>query len=590
MHLVLLLSLCGVSVCGVDAASTTSALPTISVNSKRFLSPTATPAPTPEAIIYNSIGFNGTYATLSHEFSELMKNVSSDASPLSLSKVSGDCCGNVPRLLDGLDLWEWAEFSWAGAAIAFGNERGTCCTIEKGIAADEPVAVASMSKMVTAYLILRLIDQNLLTLETKVCEVLTWLCDENHDSLDWKVEVRHLLAQTSGMSKGAELTSCEGPSKCAVEAAFKSLKQNPGTMFKYGEGHFLVLGAIAVEKFKGLDKSEPSDYDRDYNAIFREIIANPLGMSHKSKFSFQNMIATLKLVGEVGKLAGLIWSGLDALIKSLNQNAYLGPGGELVITLEDYSKFLHAVFKKSLVSETLVKKAEEPQTLSVDRKISESSVEYGFGQWVEFAEDDETREEPLRSSSNGAFGSYPWVERSDVPHWGLVMRYVLPPSMKLLQKKLLPEIKAAMKEKYASEPCAYFGTEVSCPSHRCAWDAGTCQSCVWTDSACKVRYTASSGFLCPDGYANILDEPTCQEAATALSWSWKWQTGESDNRPRGCYATNDPVHVFLNTRASPLSAEDGSRAVCLLTWCWDTTDCPNGYFCSSNECKVAFIR
>jgi hypothetical protein len=80
-------------------------------------------------------------------------------------------------------------------------------------------------------------------------------------------------------------------------------------------------------------------------------------------------------------------------------------------------------------------------------------------------------------------------------------------------------------------------------------------------------YVLGNGLQCPNGYANILDQLSCEEASSFFAYNWprNWNVRPGlVNRPEGCYTKNSPPSVFLNRHPNPTSAEDGSRVICKM--------------------------
>eukprot|EP00928_Gymnodinium_smaydae_P076722 TRINITY_DN5978_c0_g1_i3.p1 TRINITY_DN5978_c0_g1~~TRINITY_DN5978_c0_g1_i3.p1 ORF type:complete len:481 (+),score=20.85 TRINITY_DN5978_c0_g1_i3:75-1517(+) len=314
---------------------------------------------------------------------------------------SSDCCGSLPAYLSDPSVSKIIGLY----ALAFGNETSTCCTLEGGIKEDQAIDVYSASKWVTGYVVLKLIDQGKFTLDTRVCTLLDWWSCEGDNRA--KVTVRHLLSQTDGLDQfGAVfLGQCwktiwfgqGNVVDCAKYAYQKRFtKHPPGTTFRYTETSFYVLGAIAMN----------ATGTKRYEDSFRQTIGTELNMSNKT--------------GWRPRYWGLRLVTADTA----------APGGALRTPLRDYSLFLKAVLQKSTVREDLVAESEKPHTVGLKDLWSNKSFpvqnnfvpsHYGLAHWIACQTTDQSCNKTY-SHSVGMGGTFPWIERNGVPHWGLLLR------------------------------------------------------------------------------------------------------------------------------------------------------------------------
>jgi len=110
--------------------------------------------------------------------------------------------------------------------------------------ADRPNELMSASKMISGYTMLKLIDDGLLSLNTKAADIFDWW---NATDGRKNVELHHLMSQTAGLTKyplghGACLSGLGGGTlKCAMvayEELFPSTFTEPGLEFEYVESTF----------------------------------------------------------------------------------------------------------------------------------------------------------------------------------------------------------------------------------------------------------------------------------------------------------------------------------------------------------------
>jgi CubicO group peptidase (beta-lactamase class C family) len=106
--------------------------------------------------------------------------------------------------------------------------------------------LASISKVYTATMIMRLVEEGVLTLNTPVCEVIPQFRGEGKE----EVRLRHLLTHTAGMiyepPEMAERLKAQTPISVLLEEAYASpLLFKPGTALSYADYHYLIAGHMA---------------------------------------------------------------------------------------------------------------------------------------------------------------------------------------------------------------------------------------------------------------------------------------------------------------------------------------------------------
>lgn len=106
--------------------------------------------------------------------------------------------------------------------------------------------IASISKVYTATMIMRLVEGGVLTLNTPVCEVIPKFRGEGKE----EVRLRHLLTHTAGMiyesPEMEERLKAQTPMSTLLEEAYNSpLLFKPGTALSYADYHYLLAGRVA---------------------------------------------------------------------------------------------------------------------------------------------------------------------------------------------------------------------------------------------------------------------------------------------------------------------------------------------------------
>jgi CubicO group peptidase (beta-lactamase class C family) len=138
--------------------------------------------------------------------------------------------------------------------------------------------LASISKTFTATMVMKLVDQGKLSLNSKLSDVLKWY----RPDVGSKVTVRHLLNHTSGIPNyfGLKRQTVDdimkdfgnGPinkTEFAKKYCMRDLDYEPGTKWMYNNSAYFLLGLI-VEEVNGTS----------YEKALQDLVLNPLGMSN----------------------------------------------------------------------------------------------------------------------------------------------------------------------------------------------------------------------------------------------------------------------------------------------------------------------
>lgn len=143
--------------------------------------------------------------------------------------------------------------------------------------------IGSISKTFTATLLAYLVEQDRLSLDDTITKFLPDSLAEN-ESLQ-RITLKHLANHTSGLprlSPDLMLISAEHPldpyrgySKAHLYSYLKEFKasREPEEAYEYSNLGYAVLGTILT-----------SVYDKDYNALVREIIAGPLKLTNTTQY------------------------------------------------------------------------------------------------------------------------------------------------------------------------------------------------------------------------------------------------------------------------------------------------------------------
>jgi len=138
--------------------------------------------------------------------------------------------------------------------------------------------LASISKTFTATMVMKLVDQGKLSLDSKLSDVLKWY----RPDVGNKVTIRHLLNHTSGIPNyfGLKRQTVDdimkdfgnGPinkTEFAKKYCMRDLDYEPGTKWMYNNSAYFLLGLI-VEEVNGTS----------YEKALQDLVLIPLGMSN----------------------------------------------------------------------------------------------------------------------------------------------------------------------------------------------------------------------------------------------------------------------------------------------------------------------
>ncbi|CAN5393165.1 hypothetical protein BH11BAC3_BH11BAC3_02820 [soil metagenome] len=216
--------------------------------------------------------------------------------------------------------------------------------------------VGSMTKQFTAAVILKLVEQQKLSLDDKVSKYFPDL--KRGD----EITIKNLLTHTSGLSEIFRDTlflkeNKQKPiSKQKLLSFFidKPLYFNPGTQYAYCNSGYVLLGLI-IEKVSG----------KSYEQMIREYILNPLKMTH-SGFDFAGLKSRQKAFGYIRfskteKISSMPWDSTATY-----------SAGALYSTVNDLYLWHKGLLNHKILSEESLLKAYTPFLEG-----------YGLGCWID---------------------------------------------------------------------------------------------------------------------------------------------------------------------------------------------------------------
>ena len=251
--------------------------------------------------------------------------------------------------------------------------------------ANTVVSVASASKWVSSAVLMRLVEQGVLTLDAPLNSYIPELTGH------WaNTTLRQLLSHSSGAGRGHAI---ENPPSMPYREHFEQLIQipvnnAPGVEFSYG-GISMQIAGYAAEQASG----------KRWSQLFDELIARPSEMQQS-------------VYGHP------FWHSPGTEVHSPNL------AGGLYTSGQDYFNFLTALFPDAmghrLLAEESIGQMESDQTSTLVHEFRAPGVmgdwSYGLGLWCE---------SPIEGrctyiNSAGAFGTFPWVDRASGTYGVLV--------------------------------------------------------------------------------------------------------------------------------------------------------------------------
>ena len=140
---------------------------------------------------------------------------------------------------------------------------------KRALSVDDPVRIASISKLVLAVGVMRLVEQGTLDLDADVSDTLGWTL-RNPAFPDQKISLRLLLSHTASLTDGA------GYWQVPLDGEFRTLLDDPkawdpehapGTYWRYANVGFPLIGAV-MEQATG----------KRMDVLMQELVLQPLGL------------------------------------------------------------------------------------------------------------------------------------------------------------------------------------------------------------------------------------------------------------------------------------------------------------------------
>ena len=240
--------------------------------------------------------------------------------------------------------------------------------------ANTVVSVASASKWVSSAVLMRLVEQGVLSLDAPLKRYIPELTGHWADTT-----LRQLLSHSSGASWGHAI---ENPPSMSYGEHVEQLiqipvKNEPGVVFAYG-GISMQIAGYAAERASG----------KRWSQLFDELVATPSEM-------------------EQSVYGHPFWHSPGTEIHSPNL------AGGLYASGQDYFNFLTTLFPnetgRGLLAKGTIDQMESDLTSSLVQIVPGPRPDwfYGLGLWCEAP----LAGRCMQVNSAGAFGTFPWVDR-----------------------------------------------------------------------------------------------------------------------------------------------------------------------------------
>jgi serine-type D-Ala-D-Ala carboxypeptidase/endopeptidase len=261
----------------------------------------------------------------------------------------------------------------------------------KSFSKDKIVPIASASKWLSAGVIMALVDEGKLSLDSKISTHVPAFTGEKAG-----ITIRQLFSHTSGLPGGLNDASClnsnEGTLEaCADQIASLQLIATPGSALSYGGNSMQACGRVA-EVVSGIQLPSGQCWD----TLFARSISHPLSMTHTA-------------------------FDLPPLYSTENPRV---PGGA-ISNASDYMRYLRMLLNKGVIDGKRVLSQRAIDTMLCDqtrgasiiytpyliaRDLDSSLVNtrYGIGNWCEVVD---KSGRVIESGSQGKFGFSPWIDR-----------------------------------------------------------------------------------------------------------------------------------------------------------------------------------
>ena len=265
-----------------------------------------------------------------------------------------------------------------------GTDRTTLCQI------------GSITKLLTSTMIMQLVDEGKLSLDTPVSEILPDLSFAELDPAELTVE--HLLAHTSGLD--GDLFTDTGRGDDCVEKYVATLSEakslfSPGTGFSYCNSGFVIAGRI-------IEVLDEVTWDRALNTR----ICQRLGNEHMFTLA-EDIMSHRHQHGHVAIPGTDTW--MPAPVSQITRS--MGPAGPVTCSADDLLGFGAAVLRSGrtstgvpILSEDSLRLMSEPRHTLIEQAAS-TAPQWGLGWMI-----DEWEGQKLQWHGGTTIGNNAWFQ------------------------------------------------------------------------------------------------------------------------------------------------------------------------------------
>jgi len=237
--------------------------------------------------------------------------------------------------------------------------------------------VFSLTKILTAVVVMQLVEEGKLSLDTSVKKFFPYL-NLKYDGKFVDITILNLLNHSSGI--GDRSDEVREMLFADNNDSFVELPYLPGSEAKYSSAEYIILGKI-IEMVT----------DKEFGEVVKERILNPVGMS-RSDFTYNETIADNQVYGTI-PFFSLIGTVMRFMIDDSSKDFYEGctlwlksfdikwkPAGGLISSIDDMAKFLSAYNSNQLFSTKTKALFDSNETVPVHSWLSsQDEVSFGIG-------------------------------------------------------------------------------------------------------------------------------------------------------------------------------------------------------------------
>ncbi|MGE6258376.1 serine hydrolase domain-containing protein [Heyndrickxia sporothermodurans] len=240
-----------------------------------------------------------------------------------------------------------SKYEYPGASIAIVNNGKVVYTNswgvtgdKKNVTTDTPFIIGSLSKSMTAFGVMKLVQEGKVNLHEAVQKYIPWFTLKDKAAAS-KITIEQLLSHTSGLSSktGLKITDLGAEDDQAIKRIVRMLANEkptakPGERYQYCDANFVILGALIEEVT-----------NQTFSQFMDEKIFRPLNMHH--------VVTNTEQAKKWGLTHGYqSWFGRPK-VSSIGYDNGGTPYGYIAVNAEDMGRYLVAMMdgNKVLASE-----------------------------------------------------------------------------------------------------------------------------------------------------------------------------------------------------------------------------------------------